>query len=432
MLDRYTSAAMAAIWSDQRTLELWREVELAVLEAWTHAGAAGASTLAAAQAAPAPLPREVALEERRTRHDVVAFVNVWTAGMPTQVASWVHRGVTSSDIVDTATGLRLSQVSDLLLTAADRLVAVLRDHALAHQHTVQVGRTHGQHAAPVVWGLRVADFAFAVARCRDRLAEARTSVAVAKVSGPVGSYAGVSPDIERRVAGTLGLRPIPVATQVVMRDSIAHWMSCLALLASVCEAIALEVRHGARSEVAELAESFRDGQAGSSAMPHKRNPVTAEKICGLARVVRGYVNPVMEGVALWHQRDISHSSVERVCLPDASAISEHLLTSTAELVTDLVVDTARMRDNLAAAGASVFSHAALAMLLDSGLDRRRAYALIQRRAHAGDGQSLMTSLQAAVLADGIDLPPGCWAAITDLDRELAEVGAVFARLRDLS
>jgi adenylosuccinate lyase len=422
---------MAAIWSDQRTLALWREVELAVLEAWTHAGAATAATLAAARAVPTPSPREVAEEERRTRHDVVAFVNVWTAPMPAAVARWVHRGVTSSDIVDTATGLRLAQVSDLLVTAADRLVAVLRDHALAHQRTVQVGRTHGQHAAPTVWGLRVADFAFAVARCRDRLAEARGSVAVAKISGPVGSYAGLGPDLEQRVAGTLRLLPSPVSTQVVMRDSIAHWMSCLALLASVCEAIALEVRHGARSEVAELAESFRDGQAGSSVMPHKRNPVTAEKICGLARVVRGYVNPVMEGVALWHQRDISHSSVERVCLPDASAILEHLLRSTAELVTDLVVDSDRMRANLAAAGSTVFSHAALEILLDSGLDRQRAYALIQNRAHAGDNGSLLTSLQAAALADGIDIPPGRWAAITDLDRELAEVGAVFGRLRSL-
>jgi adenylosuccinate lyase len=423
---------MAAIWSDQHTLELWREVELAVLEAWTHAGAAPASTLAAARAVPAPLRREVIEEERRTRHDVVAFVNVWTATMPQPVASWVHRGVTSSDIVDTATGLRLARVSDLLVAAADRLVAVLRDHALAHQHTVQVGRTHGQHAAPTVWGLRVADFAFAMARCRDRLVQARGSVAMAKVSGPVGSYAGVSPDLEQRVAGTLRLLPSPVSTQVVMRDSIAHWMSCLALLASVCEAVALEVRHGARSEVAELAESFSSGQAGSSAMPHKRNPVTSEKICGLARVVRGYVNPVLEGVALWHQRDISHSSVERVCLPDASAISEHLLISTAELVSDLVVDSDRMRDNLTAAGSTVFSHAALTVLLDSGLDRRRAYALIQKRAHNGDGGSLLSSLQAAVLADGIDIAPDCWAAITDLDRELAEVGAVFARLRRLS
>jgi adenylosuccinate lyase len=422
---------MAALWSDQHTLELWREVELAVLEAWAHAGAATASTLATAQAVPAPLPREVVEEEQRTRHDVVAFVNVWTAGMPSVVASWVHRGVTSSDIVDTATGVRLAQVSELLVAAADRLVASLRDHALAHQHTVQVGRTHGQHAAPTVWGLRVADFAFAVARCRDRLAQARGEVAVAKISGPVGSYAGVSPGIERRVASALGLRPSPVSTQVVMRDSIAHWMSCLALLASVCEAVALEVRHGARSEVAELSESFRDGQAGSSAMPHKRNPVSAEKICGLARVVRGYVNPVMEGVALWNQRDISHSSVERICLPDASAILEHLLTSTTELIDDLVVDADRMRDNLAAAGSTVFSHAALTVLLDAGLDRRRAYAMIQKRAHAGDAQPLSTLLQAALRAEGIDIPPERWAAVTDLDRELAEVGAVFQRLRGL-
>jgi adenylosuccinate lyase len=422
---------MAAIFSDQHTFELWREVELAVLEAWVHAGAAAASTLAAAQAFAAPLPSEVAEEERRTRHDVVAFVNVWTARMEPAVASWVHRGVTSSDIVDTATGLRLARVSDLLTAAADRLVGVLRDHALAHQHTVRVGRTHGQHAAPTVWGMRVADLAFAAARCRDRLVAARAGVAVAVISGPVGSYAGLSPGLEERVAGTLRLRASPVSTQVVMRDSIAHWMSCLALLAGVCEAIALEVRHGARSEVAELAEPFRGGQAGSSAMPHKRNPVTAEKICGLARVVRGYVNPVLEGVALWHERDISHSSVERICLPDASAIVQHLLAGTAELIADLVVDAGRMRANLAAAGPVVFSHAALGVLLEAGLDRRNAYALVQRHAQAGDGQSFLTALHAAALAAGLEIPPGRWAAITDLDRELAGTQAVFDRLRSL-
>jgi adenylosuccinate lyase len=431
VLDRYTDAELAAIWSPEHTFALWREVELAVLQAWVQAGATPASTLAAARAVAAPLPSAVAEEERRTRHDVVAFVNVWTAGMPPAVAAWLHRGVTSSDIVDTATGLRLARVSDLLIAAADRLVAVLREHALAHRHTVRVGRTHGQHAAPTVWGLRVADFAFAAARCRDRLVQARASVAVAKVSGPVGSYAGVSPELEQRVAGTLGLQPSPVSTQVVMRDSIAHWMSCLALLAGVCEAIALEVRHGARSEVAELAESFSSGQAGSSAMPHKRNPVTAEKICGLARVVRGYVNPVLEGVALWHERDISHSSVERICLPDASALVQHLLTSTAELITDLVVDADRMRANLAAAGPVVFSHAALGVLLDCGSERRQAYALVQQHAQAGDGQSFLASLHAAALAAGIDVPSGRWAAITDLDRELAGTEAVFGRLGPL-
>jgi len=428
VLDRYTSPELAALFSDRCTFELWREVELAVLEAWVHAGVAPAAALAAAAAVPAPTPEQVAEEERRTRHDVVAFVHAWTAGMPPAAAGWVHRGVTSSDIVDTATGLRLARAGDLLVAAADRLVAVLREHALAHRHTVRVGRTHGRHAAPTVWGLRVADLAFGAARCRDRLAEARDAVAVAKVAGPVGSYAGLGPGIEQRVAAGLGLRTGPAATQVVLRDSIAHWTWCLALLAGICEAVALEVRHGARSELAELAEPFAPGQAGSSAMPHKRNPVTAEKICGLARVVRGYVTPVLEGVALWHERDISHSSVERICLPDAAAITEHLLASTADLVTGLVVDADRMRATLDAAGEVVFSAAALDVLLEAGLDRRQAYRLVQQ--HAA-GPDFLSSLYQAARAAGAELTPERWAAVADLDRELAEAGVVFDRLAGL-
>ncbi|MGI8665003.1 MAG: adenylosuccinate lyase [Jatrophihabitans sp.] len=431
MLDRYTSAAMAAIWSDQHTLELWREVELAVLEAYVQTGATTARTLAEARAAATPDRLAVAEEERRTRHDVVAFVTVWTRPLAPATAAWVHRGITSSDVVDTATGLRLARVSDLLLAAADELVGVLREHALAHQHSVRVGRTHGMQAAPTVWGLRVADFAFAAARCRDRLRAARESVAVAMVSGPVGSYAGLGPELEQRVAELLGLHPCPVSSQVVIRDGIAHWMSCLALLATMCEAIALEVRHGQRSEVAELAEAFGPGQAGSSAMPHKRNPVTAEKICGLARVVRGYTTPVMEGIALWHERDISHSSVERVCLPDASALTEHLLTSTTGLIANLSVDTGRMRDILAGAGETVFSHAALNVLLEHGLDRPRAYAMIQRLARDTRPHDFLPALQAAAVAEAVLVPPAAWAAMIDLSRELAGTAVVFDRLRSL-
>ena len=428
MLERYTSPELTELFSDRHTFELWREVELAVLQAWVQAGAAPASALAAAGAVPAPTPEQVAEQERHTRHDVVAFVAAWTAGMPPAAANWVHRGVTSSDIVDTATGLRLARAGDLLVAGADRLVAVLREHALAHRHTVRVGRTHGRHAAPTVWGLRVADLAFGAARCRDRLVDARNAVAVAKVAGPVGSYAGLGPDIEQRVAATLGLGTGPAATQVVLRDSIAHWTWCLALLAGICEAVALEVRHGARSEVAELAEPFAHGQAGSSAMPHKRNPVTAEKICGLARVVRGYVTPVLEGVALWHERDISHSSVERICLPDAAAITEHLLASTASLVTGLVVDADRMRATLDAAGEVVFSHAALDALLEAGMDRPSAYRLVQK--HAA-GPDFLSALRAAARAAGVELSQERLAAVADLDRELAESGVVFDRLAGL-
>ena len=257
---------------------------------------------------------------------------------------------------------------------------MLREHGLAHRGTLRVGRTHGIHAEPDVWGHRVADFAFAMARCRDRLARARDAVAVGKLSGPVGTYSNIDPAIEATVMPELGLRPADVATQVVFRDGIAEWVSALAVIATVCEAIALEVRHGQRTEVRELAEPFPAGQKGSSAMPHKKNPIRSERICGLARVVRGYVTPVMEGMPLWHERDISHSSVERVALPDAAIATDYLLHLTTGLVEGLVVDAARMRANLESTGGLIYTSGVLLELVAAGMSREDAYALVQAAA----------------------------------------------------
>ena len=319
VIERYTLPEMGSIWADAHKYELWRQIEILVLAAHAAAGTVPASSVGPVRAAPAPAPEAVAALEAVTGHDVIAFLSAWADNTaPREAAAYVHFGMTSSDLLDTALALQLTEATDLLIAKSAALVGALREHALAHRDTLRAGRTHGIHAEPDVWGHRVADFAFAIARCRDRLLRARAAVAVGKLSGPVGTYSNIDPAIETRVMAELGLRPAEVATQVVFRDGIAEWVSVLALTATACEAIALEVRHGQRTEVAELAEPFGKGQKGSSAMPHKRNPVIAERICGLARIVRAQVTPVLEGMPLWHERDISHSSTERVALPDAA------------------------------------------------------------------------------------------------------------------
>ncbi|MBV9445229.1 MAG: adenylosuccinate lyase [Streptosporangiaceae bacterium] len=381
MIPRYTLPDMGRVWSDAHKYELWCRVEVLVLEAHAQAGTVPADVVEPVRNAPPPTPEAVAEVEAVTDHDVIAFLTAWADNTtPRSAAAYVHYGMTSSDLLDTALAVQLVEATDILLAKADRLVAVLRDHALAHRTTLRVGRTHGIHAEPDVWGHRVADFAFAMARSRDRLRRARSAVAVGTLSGPVGTYSNIDPAIETSVMAALGLRPADVATQVVMRDGIGEWISALALIATVCEAVALEVRHGQRSELGELAEPFRTGQKGSSAMPHKKNPIRSERICGLARVIRGYVTPVLEGVPLWHERDISHSSVERVALPDASIVCDYVLHLTTGLISGLTVDAARMRANLDLTGGLVYSSAVLLELVRAGMTREDAYALVQAAA----------------------------------------------------
>ena len=347
MIERYTLPEMGRVWSEAHKYELWCRVELLVLEAHARAGTVPADSVEPVRSAEIPTPEAVAAVEAVTDHDVIAFLTAWADNTtPRSAAAYVHYGMTSSDLLDTALAVQLAEASDLLIAKATRLTAVLRDHALAHRDTLRPGRTHGIHAEPDTWGHRVADFAFAMARSRDRLVRAREAVAVGTLSGPVGTYSNIDPAIETEVMAALGLRPADVATQVVIRDGIAEWVSALAVAATVGEAVALEVRHGQRTEVAEVAEAFRAGQKGSSAMPHKKNPIRSERICGLARVVRGYVTPVTEGIPLWHERDISHSSVERIALPDAAIATDYLLDQTTRLVEGLQVDAARMRANL--------------------------------------------------------------------------------------
>ena len=381
MIERYTRPEMGRVWSEAHKYELWCRVETLVLEAHARAGTVPASSVAPVRAAPPPAPDAVAAIEAVTGHDVIAFLSAWADNtVPREAAAYVHFGMTSSDLLDTALALQLTEATDLLLARCDTLTAALRDHALAHRGTLRVGRTHGIHAEPDVWGHRVADFAFAMARCRDRLRRAREAVAVGKLSGPVGTYSNIDPAIEAEVMAELRLRPADVSTQVVLRDGISEWVSVMALISTVCEAIALEVRLGQQTELGELAEPFGRGQKGSSAMPHKKNPVRSERICGLARVVRAQVVPVLEGIPLWHERDISHSSTERVALPDAAIGTDFLLDETTALITGLQVDAERMRANLDATHGLIYSSAVLLELIAAGMSREDAYALVQAAA----------------------------------------------------
>ena len=435
MIERYTLPEMGRVWSEAHKYELWGRVELLVLEALARAGTVPADSVEPVRSAKIPDPETVAAVEAVTDHDVIAFLTAWADNTePRAAAAWVHYGMTSSDLLDTALAVQLTEASDLLIAKATRLVAVLRDHALAHRDTLRPGRTHGVHAEPDSWGHRVADFAFAMARSRDRLVRAREAVAVGTMSGPVGTYSNIDPAIEAEVMAALGLRPAEVATQVVMRDGMAEWVGAVALTATVCEAVALEVRHGQRTEVRELAEPFRSGQKGSSAMPHKKNPVRAERIAGLARVVRGYVTPVTEGIPLWHERDISHSSVERIALPDAAIATDYVLHLTTGLVEGLTVDAARMRANLDLTGGLLYSSAVLLALVNAGLSREDAYALVQAAAMATweNGTPFRDTLRAQATARGFAWPE---ADIDDAfrpERYTARLDPIFGRLARLS
>jgi adenylosuccinate lyase len=440
MISRYTLPEMGQVWSDAHKYELWCRVEVLVLEAHANAGTVPADSVEPVRNAPPPTPSAVCEVEAVTDHDVIAFLTAWADNTtPRSAAAYVHYGMTSSDLLDTALAVQLVEATDLLVAKASQLVAVLRDHALRYRDALRPGRTHGIHAEPDTWGHRVADFAFAMARCRDRLLRAREAVAVGTLSGPVGTYSNIDPAIETSVMAALGLRAADVATQVVMRDGIAEWVSALAVTATVCETIALEVRHGQRTELRELAEPFRAGQKGSSAMPHKKNPIRSERISGLARLVRAYVTPVTEGIPLWHERDISHSSVERVALPDAAIVTDYLLHLTTGLVEGLNVDVTRMRANLDATGGLMFSSAVLLELVSDGLGREDAYALVQAAAmdtweslDADSGASFREALRKQAATRGYQLPEAALDRAFRPERYTERLGPVFDRLSRLS
>jgi len=434
VIERYTLPEMGRIWSETHKYELWCTVETLVLAAHARAGTVPPDCVEPVRNAPPPTPGAVAAVEAVTDHDVIAFLTAWADNTrPRSAAAYVHFGMTSSDLLDTALAVQLTEASDILLAKADTLVATLRDHGLVHAATVRAGRTHGIHAEPDTWGHRVADFAFGMARCRDRLRRAREAVAVGKLSGAVGTYSNIDPAIEAEVMAELGLRPADVATQVVMRDGIAEWACALAVTATVCEAVALEIRHGQRTEVRELEEPFGRGQKGSSAMPHKRNPIRSERICGLARMARAITTPVIEGIPLWHERDISHSSAERVALPDVAVVTDYLLSLTNGLMRDLVVDTTRMRANLDATGGLVYTSAILLELVRAGMSREESYALVQAAAMDTweTGTPLRETLRKRAAAGGRPLNEARLDEICRPEHFTGRLGQVFERLAQL-
>ena len=389
MVPRYTRPEMAAIWAPENRFRIWFEIEAASAEAMAGLGAVppdaarvirerGAARVAHISAADLERIDEI---ERETRHDVIAFLT-WLADGIGPESRFVHLGMTSSDVLDTALSVQLTQAADLLLRDLDELLAALRRRALEHKHTLTIGRSHGIHAEPTSFGLKLAGHYAEFARGRTRLLAAREEVAVCAISGAVGTYAHVDPRVEQEVAAKLGLRPETVSTQVIPRDRHAAFFCALGLIASGLERLATEVRHLQRSEVREAEEFFHPGQKGSSAMPHKRNPVLSENLTGLARIVRAAVVPALENVALWHERDISHSSVERVFGPDATIALDFGLARAAGMVDRLVVHPDRMLANLESLGGVVHSGEVLLALARAGISREDAYRIVQRNAMA--------------------------------------------------
>ena len=441
MIPRYSLPEMAALFSDEARLGLWLEVELLALEAWEGLGAVPGGTAAACRArtpvVDAAFVAAVAERERVTDHDVAAFVDVVQTVVGPPEGSYVHFGLTSSDVVDTALSATLVRAADLLVEASAGFVQALKERALEHAATPMVGRTHGMHAEPTTFGAKLALLCHQAARDRGRLERARQGVAVAKLSGAVGTYSNVDPAVEAHVAGALGLRPVP-ASQVVARDRHAEYLYALAAVGTTVEAFATEVRNLQRSEVGEVEEPFGAGQKGSSAMPHKRNPVTAERLCGLARVLRGYLVPGLEDVALWHERDISHSSVERVVLPDASLLAYYSLRQATRLVSGLVVHADRMRENLLEGSHGlVFSQPVLLSLVGAGLTRDAAYRIVQRDAATAHGErvpfrSVLEKDAEVVAALGPDRAAAVLDEAFDLGRALRHVHLTLDSLKDLS
>ena len=396
MIPRYSRPAMAALFEDPARYRTWMEVELAVCAAMERRGDVPAGATARIRAAARVDPARIDELEATLRHDVIAFLTQVgeTVGPD---ARFLHLGMTSSDLVDTALGLTLVRATDLLLAETEALRAVVRSLALRHKDTVMVGRTHGIHAEPITFGLKILVWYEELGRALVRLRAARAASAAGKLSGAVGTHAHLSPELEEEVLGALGLPPEPAATQVVQRDRHAELLAALALLGASVEKMALEIRHLQRTEVLEAEEPFREGQKGSSAMPHKRNPVNCERICGLARILRANAHAGMENVALWHERDISHSSVERVIFPDSFLVADFIVSQMREVLEGLHVYPERMRANLDRTRGLVYSQRVLLALTTGGLSREEAYGIVQRHAMAAWKEE--PDLKARLLAD---------------------------------
>ena len=400
MIPRYTRPELAKVWSDHARFEAMRQVEVAACEEMDGPTADGLDAIRRATFT----VEAIAERERVTDHDTAAFVDVLAASAG-PAGRWIHYGLTSSDVLDTALALQLRWVGELVLPDARRLVDLLATNAREHVHTLCVGRTHGIHAEPTTFGIKLASFAFEAHRNAHRLERAFAQATVGALSGAVGTYASSSPAFEQRVLDRLGLDREPVSTQVVARDRLAELLDAIALAGAGLERFATELRHLARTEVSEVLEPFAEGQKGSSAMPHKRNPIKSEQIVGLARVLRGNAQAALENVALWHERDISHSSVERIILPDSTTLLDHMQRRAIALVEGMVVDAVRMRENLELTHGALFSQRVLLALVESRMTRDDAYRAVQRLAQRAlqERTPLRELLAADEAGAGLDL-----------------------------
>ncbi len=428
MIPRYTRPEMGRLWSDEARYQRWLDVEIAALDAWEQVGRVPAGTGAAVRDRARIDSARIAEIEAEVNHDVVAFVSqvAETCG---DAGRFVHYGLTSYDVVDTAQGLALKQACDLLETGLEELVRAVKARALEHRDTICMGRTHGIHAEPTTFGAKLAGYAFEFHRHLERLREVRAQVAAGKLAGPVGSYASVPPEVEAAVLGPLGLAPEPAPTQIVARDRHAAYLACLAGIGSSIERLAVEIRHLARTEVREAEEPFAEGaQKGSSSMPHKRNPWRCERLSGLARLLRGYAHVGWENLPSWHERDMSQSSTERVALADASIVCDFALAEVAEIVAGMRVYPERMRANMERSFGLYFSQHVLLALVDAGLDRDDAYRIVQSAAMTSweDERPYLEVLKEDDRTAVVDLD-----AVFDEGRFVRNLGVVFERLESL-
>ncbi|HEY1512752.1 MAG TPA: adenylosuccinate lyase [Gaiellaceae bacterium] len=433
MIARYARPEMRRIWSEEGKLARWFEVELAALDAWAELGVVPAADVSAIRSgAVPPTPERVAEIEQTTDHDLAAFVDA-VAEQVGPEGRWFHYGLTSSDVVDTALALQIRDAGGLIVQGIDTAVASVVRRAEEHRHTICIGRSHGIHAEPTTFGWKLAGWAFELDRARDRVRRAVDGCRVGQFSGTVGTYAAIDPEVERLACERLGLEPEPVSTQVIARDRHAELLSTLALAATSLDRFATEIRHLARTEVREVEEPFATGMKGSSAMPHKRNPKVAERISGLARVVRGTAVVGLENVPLWHERDISHSSAERIVIPDAFLALDYMLDRFRWIVDGLVVYPERMLRNLWASHGLFFSHRLLLALVERGLDRAAAYRLVQRNAmRAWDEERDFGELVRADAELLTHLDDAALDEVFDLGATVANLDSTFDRLHRLA
>ncbi len=427
MIERYTRTEMGRLWSMEHKIALWLRVEIAVCEAWAARGAIPAEALPEIRRATVDIPRMLEIEQE-TGHDVIAFLRALAESIGPE-SRYAHLGLTSSDVVDTALSLQLVDAVDLLVRDVDLLEAALTALALEHKGTVTIGRSHGIHAEPTTFGLKVAVWVDEARRARRRLLFAREELAVGKLAGAVGTHANVPPAVEEDACRRLGLAPVAAGTQVIQRDRHATFVAMLGVVAASLEKMATEIRHLQRTEVREVAEPFGEGQQGSSAMPHKRNPILCERVTGLARLVRGYVTPALEDVALWHERDISHSSVERVLLPDACIALDYATDLLTGVLRDLQVDRARMRANVDLTHGLIYSQRALLLLVEAGMARQEAYKIVQEAAMQAWREDVpFRDLLAADPRVTSAMSPAQFDAMFDLSYHLRHVDTAYERL----